>query len=208
MAESNSAVLDGNTFISNTADYWGGGLFIGDSNATLINNIVAANRVNSFGGSGLLLLRSSAQLLHTTFARNQGGDGSGIYIAASDLEMTNSILVSHTVGISVANGCTVTLESTLWGSGAWANFTDWDGAGNIITGVHNYQGDPAFVNPTHGDYHIGPGSAAIDKGVDAGVTTDIDGDPRPSGPAPDLGADENVIILGHRSYLPLIVRNS
>jgi uncharacterized repeat protein (TIGR01451 family) len=46
------------------------------------------------------------------------------------------------------------------------------------------------VDPDNGDYHIGPGSAAIDAGVDAGVTTDIDGQARPSGLGPDLGADE------------------
>jgi uncharacterized repeat protein (TIGR01451 family) len=34
------------------------------------------------------------------------------------------------------------------------------------------------------------GSAAIDKGVDAGVTVDIDGETRPFGLGYDLGADE------------------
>jgi hypothetical protein len=46
------------------------------------------------------------------------------------------------------------------------------------------------VDPDSGDYHIGPGSAAIDAGVDAGVTTDIDGEARPFGAGYDLGADE------------------
>ena len=39
-------------------------------------------------------------------------------------------------------------------------------------------------------YHLTAASAAIDQGVDAGVTTDIDGQVRPMGLAPDLGADE------------------
>ena len=66
------------------------------------------------------------------------------------------------------------------------------------------RGVPAFVDPDGGDYHIGPGSAAIDRGVDAGVTTDIDGDPLPIGPAPDIGADE----AWRWAFLPLVVRSA
>jgi hypothetical protein len=53
--------------------------------------------------------------------------------------VTNTILVSHTVGIRVTAGNTATLEATLWGSGPWANDTDWGGAGTVITGTlaHN-----------------------------------------------------------------------
>lgn len=41
------------------------------------------------------------------------------------------------------------------------------------------------------DYHIGPGSSAIDQATGGDtVTMDIDGEPRPAGAARDLGADE------------------
>lgn len=70
-------------------------------------------------------------------------------------------------------------EATLWGTGAWANTIDWGGADTIITGTVNIWDAPAFVDLVEGDYHISSGSAARDAGVDAGVTTDIDGDPRP-----------------------------
>ncbi len=110
--------------------------------------------------------------------------------------MTDTILVSHTVGISVTAGNTATLQATLWGSGAWANGSDWGGAGSITTGTVNVWGDPAFVNPDAGDYHILPTSAAVDAGVHAGVTTDIDGDARPYGNGYDIGADECVACRG------------
>jgi hypothetical protein len=42
------------------------------------------------------------------------------------------------------------------------------------------------------DYRLLSGSAAIDAGVDAGVTTDIDGQTRPYGDHVDIGADEFV----------------
>ena len=44
------------------------------------------------------------------------------------------------------------------------------------------------MDADRGDYHIGRGSAAIDRGVNAGVTTDKDGRPRDA--KPDLGAYE------------------
>ena len=46
------------------------------------------------------------------------------------------------------------------------------------------------MDPDNGDYHIGPGSGAVDTEVGAGVMTDIDGDARPFGAGYDLGADE------------------
>ncbi len=46
-------------------------------------------------------------------------------------------------------------------------------------------------------------SAAIDKGVEAGVGFDVDGDARPAGAGYDLGADE----FWFKIYLPLVLRN-
>jgi uncharacterized repeat protein (TIGR01451 family) len=94
------------------------------------------------------------------------------------------------VGITVTAGNTATLEATLWD-----NTSDWGGPGAIFTSTHNYWGDPAFVNPGAGDYHIRPASAAVDKGLDAGVNEDIDGTARPIGHGYDIGADESEVSL-------------
>lgn len=40
------------------------------------------------------------------------------------------------------------------------------------------------------DYHIQAGSSAIDLGSSSNIMTDIDGETRPFGPGPDIGADE------------------
>jgi uncharacterized repeat protein (TIGR01451 family) len=187
-----SATFRENIATFNTADACGG-MGLSDSDAVLTNTIVADNHAYT-AGSGLCIGGSSFRLLHTTIARNTGGDGSGVYVTDGDTQarvfLTNTILVSQTVGITVTTGNTATLEGTLWGSGAWANEGDWGGAGTVVTGTVNLRGDPAFVDPDAGDYHIDAGSAAIDAGVDAGVAVDVDGEPRPLYNSYDIGADE------------------
>jgi hypothetical protein len=179
------------------------------SDATLINNLIVDNQA-AISGSGIYVSGSSPRLLHNTIARNSGGDGSGLHVVEregiwSTVSLTNTILLSQTVGITVSAGNTATLEATLWGSGAWANGEDEGGAGVILTGTRNYWGDPRFVDPAAGDYHIGPGSAAIDRGIAAGVTVDIDGDYRPVGSGYDLGADE-WDVWPYSYYFPIILR--
>jgi hypothetical protein len=101
-------IINGNTIRVNTA-WAGGGLWLVGSDATLTNNVVTGNQVTGDGcyGSGLVVLRSSVRAIHNTFARNRGGEGSGIYVQRyewdgtvypSTVTLTNTILVSHTVG--------------------------------------------------------------------------------------------------------------
>ena len=177
--DGSGATLSATSVTSNAA---GGGLYLMyKSNAWLTNTVVADNRAGT-NGSGLYVTSSSPRLVHTTIAHNGGGDGSGVYVAIkSSVWLTNTILVSHTVGITVAAGSTATLNSTLW----YGNGADWDGAGTL-TRTGDITGDPAFADPNGGDYHLTASSAAIEQGVAAGVTTGKDGHLRDA--QPDLGA--------------------
>ncbi len=185
---SDAGTFTGNVFRANQA-YQGGGAYLYGSDSRLINNVVANNSTTSHG-SGLYIRNAAPQLWHTTVARNTGGSGSGIYLENSSAVLTNTILAGHTIGLNAAAGSTATLTATLWGSGAWVNSTDWSGGGSVSIGAVNIHDDPAFLSPATGDYHLNQSSAAIDRGLDAGVTTDLDNQARPHGSAPDLGADE------------------
>ena len=59
-------------------------------------------------------------------------------------------------------------------------------------GIGNIDAEPLFVRPAAGDLHLRPGSPCRDAGVDTGalLATDLDGNPRIQGKAPDMGAYE------------------
>ncbi len=123
----------------------------------------------------------------------------------STVVLHNAILVGHAAAIYIDDApSSVRLEAALWGEGAWANTQDWSGSG-VVTNTLEVRGNPAFVAPDNGDYHIGDASAAINRGVNAGVTDDIDGQARPAGAGYDIGADE--YYESFYIYLPLVLRN-
>jgi uncharacterized repeat protein (TIGR01451 family) len=172
----------------------GGGVELaGCPDSVFINNIIADN-VASDGGTGVWVGRmsgvpSDGRFLHNTIASNQGDDwAAAIRIEqGSVVTLTNTIIVDHEIGLYAEQTTTVQLEGTLWGSGAWANTTNWESDGTLTSTVE-ITGTPDFVTPGSGNYHIGAASDAVDAGVDAGIDTDIDGDARDANP--DIGADE------------------
>lgn len=84
-----------------------------------------------------------------------------------------------------------------------------DGASGALTGNVTSAQPNWFVSAQAGDLHLHPtAAAAIDQAAPlAAVTDDFDGDGRPSGPAPDVGADEyRLLSLEPGNYLPLVRR--
>ena len=179
------AALNGDIITSNTADE-GGGLYSHQGFTVMTNTVIADNYANA--GSGLYIEGSSPRIQHSTIARNTGGSGVYVYYdiysmdAPCTVNMTNMIIVSHTVGISITTSNMAMLNGVLW----YGNTSNTDGVGTI-TVTNEYTGNPAFASD---GYHITSNSAAINVGIEAEVTMDLDGEARPFGTGPDLGADE------------------
>jgi len=180
----------------------GGAVWLGGvSGGRIENTVIAENVIRLQGaGAGIVVSGGSAQLLHTTLALNSGGDGSGLLATGgASVWLTNTIAVSHTVAITAASGSSAVAAATLWGGEGWANGADLGGEATSVG--PDVVGIPDFVAFAGRPYHIGRQSAALDAGIDAGVSEDIDGHVRPLGNGVDLGADEAVVI-----WLPLILR--
>lgn len=198
-----------NTIRNNEAGQQGGGIAITRrSLATLGSNAVVDNRAGNTG-SGIYIAGSQPKLIHTTIARNVGGDGTGVVAvggdgAPSSVSMVNTILASQSLAVRASTGSTITLSATLWDN----NGQKWSvGAGKIFTGSLelNFDGPARFQAD---GIHIQKNSKAIGVGLESEVGRDIDGDGRPQGSGPELGADELLadcaaVIYRGTSILPI-----
>ena len=156
------------------------------------NNIFFRNTYRSVGGGlatcqGLIINNTIIFNLSTSSFGNGGGLG-----RCEEAIITNNIIW----GNSGAENPQVHKSSLP----TYSLIQDWTGGG-----VGNITSDPLFVNPKNDDYHLQPGSPAIDAGSTTTLFTDFDGDPRPidgdrlgaggkgDGSDFDIGADEFVI---------------
>ena len=60
-----------------------------------------------------------------------------------------------------------------------------------VRGAGRKGGDPLFVDLAKRNYHLKAGSPAFESGTALGYTNDLDGNPLPTGVAPDMGAYEH-----------------
>lgn len=198
---SNNFRLLANRIFNNQSTNSGGGLYVSFyGNVLADNNFIAANTSTNgaaevgVGGPGSFSGR------HNTFAAANPGSGvavsAGNEISGDVITLTNSILEGYAVGLRTGPlAATINADGVLW-SGVTTQTQ-----GSSITVTHAYTGNAAFANSATRDYHLTSASAAIDKGVSTSLTIDFDGNTRPQGSAPDLGADE---FVNFAVYLPII----
>jgi len=169
-----NATLTNVAFYSNTATD-GGGMYNTLSYPEITNALFYNNSATN--GGGIYNRGSTSVLTNVTFSGNRAtSNGGGIYngkheyyLVGSETTLTNSILWGD-VGEEIYNdsNSVITVTYSLVQGG-------WPGEGNINT-------DPLFVDAAAGNLRLKDDSPAIDAGnnaaVPAGVTTDLDGNPR------------------------------
>lgn len=213
--------LTNSTFIGNNARQNGGGAYFyaisSQQHPAAFGSLrPSANRTalsgpNAYNAVNLLFARNTADhhgvalyvedtyplhLRHTTIAHPTLLTNTALYMQAGTVYLTNTLLANFTRGLENAGGM-VQEDYTLFSN------VPQPYSGMVLSGGHSLTGTAAFVNPANDDYHLGPGSAAINAGTNAGVPTDIDGDPRPLNGGYDIGYDEARVAL-RKVYLPLV----
>jgi len=181
-----------NEIHENQSSSWGGGVLIASANARLENNFISNNLADKGDGlymDGTATFPVSMTLIHNTLVGDDNGDKAiwaGPYISAT---VINNIFAFHSTGVTITMPASATFAAThnlFWNSS------------DPYTGTSAILDDPLLDD----DHHLRYGSPAIDAGTTTSVTSDIDGDVRPIGSMPDIGADERDISL----YLPYVLR--
>ncbi|CAG0934614.1 hypothetical protein TFLX_03588 [Thermoflexales bacterium] len=181
-----STVWITNTRIRRNSAYEGGGLRLYNGSSGRVVNSLFAQNSSSHGGASVHSW-GDLQIIHTTIADTSLNSGAAIFFEIGALFITDTLIASHTIGIQRSPFATGVHEDYNLFYGNSANTS------GVITGAHSLVGDPRFVDPSHDDYHLRFDSAAIDHGVDAGIYTDLDGNPRPYGTGFDIGVYEYMV---------------
>jgi hypothetical protein len=154
-----------------------------------------ANVTTDAGGflaTGVKIRRTLGVDMRHVTAVSSGTNGRAVEVAAgidrdASVTIRNSILVGAAEDLRVAETSPYQASADVdWSNVVPARAT---GTGAIVLGSHNQSLDP--VGLLAGG-HLPDGSPLIDAGLAdvAGPAVDVDGDPRPIGDAPDIGADE------------------
>ena len=192
----NASMTIQNCVIKQNTALQGGGVYAGST--IVIVNCIIANNASTGGewyyGGGLYL--EGGKVTNCTIYGNTSGDsGGGIYFEGygnSQPAITNSIIWNNSPDeISIMKDVPLLIPTL--------RFCNIKGGYN---GEGNFQGDPLFVNPSSGDFHLSVRSPCVDRGTsDNSPGTDIEGNLRPQGAGVDVGAYE---LTGYAATRPKV----
>ncbi len=180
-------VLSGKGYVDVERDYvignQGGGIRTQQGPITIINCIVAKNGslTSNVGGlrlDNLTVAGSDIELDTVAYNSIQAGTNAPGVQAGNTVAITNMILADNGAAGSAQMSSNVAVTHSLFEGGPQPQ------------GMGNKTGSPAFKDITNGDFHITAGSMAIDNATTTTIGVDIDGETRPYGAGPDMGADE------------------
>ena len=188
--------ISSSQFINNVANT-GGGIYRAAGEGQVVNTLLSRNLALSNAGMALYIAPTGTlQILETTIGVPSLSSGDAVRIVAGNVTIADTIITNHAIGLDRFGG-TVFEDYNLFFGNSLSKF------GSMTGGTHDVSSDPLFVNPGADNYHIRPGSAAINTGTNVGIFIDIDGQIRPQGGGFDIGYDEATT---YNLDLPLIVR--
>ncbi|MCC7352643.1 MAG: hypothetical protein IT330_02715 [Anaerolineae bacterium] len=183
-------------FLRNSAGSIGGGgiaqILAVPASLRIENSLFANNTATNsvFGARGASIAISNtnlAQLFYNTFASGTPNPISAMAAYSGTVSIIDNIISGHAVGVERIGG-TVFENYNLF----FNNTTNL--SGGVTSGGSSLIGNPLFVSPATDDYHLQPGSPAINAGTDVLVAVDYDGDPRPLNGGYDVGFDESTAL--------------
>lgn len=182
------ATLLSNRIAGNRSDVGGAGIYCASSSSglTLMNNMVFKNIVAAGDGAGLYCAQASPLVTNNTFAENEAaaGAGGGIYCSGSVVPTVTNTIVWDNVGIMQINWAVASTAPIV-------NYCDV-GPNEPWSGISNVSIDPQFVLAPD-DFHIrtiSPCRNTGDNAAPALPNKDFDKDDRIVEGTVDRGADE------------------
>jgi predicted outer membrane repeat protein len=223
---SSSTLVGRCQFKNNTSQLQGGAIYLNSETGVLLGNNTFLNNDASEGGA--LYNQSIPQALiigNALIANSNADDGAAIF-SANDFFLFNSTIAGNSVAstggiISYGQGKALLCSSIIWGNNGTSLLTKSNlgqgllgysivegGCNNAsyeacLTPTHVLDADPMFRNPNMGDFRLTIGSPAIDAGLTSANESDVDldGQPRVSGNAIDMGAYETQLTTSTETSL-------
>lgn len=143
--------------------------------------------------------------LYRNGLNNYGNTGGwdGIFISgpsSKNTEIANNLIYDNLSSIRLSATCEENCRvyhNTFTKDVGWKNnwnfknniYFDAEGPNSFDLG-NNFEGNPQFVNRQTYDFHLASSSPVIDRGLDVGILSDFDDQPRPQGSGYDIGAVE------------------
>ncbi|HNT35812.1 MAG TPA: hypothetical protein PKH07_12550, partial [bacterium] len=175
-AESSQIYINNCAFVENTASQLGGGCYLYNCGASVVNCFFGRN--NATYGAGLYAQVSNLQTYNSVFSGNMAQNGAGLYLFFSEANIVNGTLYGNTASNN-GGGCLIQTDrpiafknTILWhnqdknGSGQSAQMHFASGTATVnhscvqgwlgtLTGVKNTSEDPMFMNPPGADGILG-----------------------------------------------------
>lgn len=203
-------IIEENEITGNSSGFEGGAFF--QCNGTIRNNIISENKCNRFGGA---VSGGDFTFYNNIVTSNTASVYGGAFYSVKG-KVLNSVIYANRAardGGAFSSSNITIKNSIIWGntgenfhSSTKPTYSCVEGG---ASGTGNISGDPLFINPGTGDFHLQPESPCIDAGALAEeVETDIEGNPRPTdavseprgdGSDYDMGAYETIVPINSDS---------